>query len=93
MNIVKLYSTAAGIEPQLIIGAIQDEYLSAITSHTLWKKENKKTEALRLLEKECMDTRNPIILIWMHQLAAGLNKTIDAQKYLKKALKNGAIIE
>ena len=93
MNIGKLYSTAAGIEPQLIIGAIQDEYLSAITSHTLWKKENKKTEALRLLEKECMDTRNPIILLWMHQLATGLNKTIDAQKYLKKALKNGAIIE
>ena len=49
MNIGKLYSTAAGIKSQMMIGGIQDEYLSAITSYTLWKKENKKTEALLLL--------------------------------------------
>lgn len=93
MNIGKLYMTAAGLEPQLMIGAIQDQYLSAITSYSLWKKENKKTEALALLERECKDTRNPVILIWMHHLAAGLNKTIDAKKYLNKALENGAILK
>ena len=93
MNIGKLYSTAAGIKSQMMIGGIQDEYLSAITSYTLWKKENKKTEALLLLEKECIDTHNPIILLWMYQLAIGLDKTIDAKKYLNKALENGAIIE
>jgi len=65
MNIGKLYSTAAGIKSQMMIGGIQDEYLSAITSYTLWKKENKKTEALLLLEKECIDTHNHIILLWM----------------------------
>ena len=56
-------------------------------------EENKKTEALLLLEKECIDTHNPIILLWMYQLAIGLDKTIDAKKYLNKALENGAIIE
>ena len=93
INVGKLYAKAAGVETPFGGSSVKGEYLHAIEAYDLWKKEAKKAEALSLFKKECSNTNNPIILFWMYEIAKDLKKTVDADKYLEKAKKNGAIIE
>ena len=93
MNIGKLYGKAAGLDPAIISNNLKDENLSAISAYDLWKKENKASEAFELMKEECSQTRNPIILSWMYELAKELKKPKETEKYLKSAKENGAIIE